>query len=556
MGKNEQNLQQQQTSHTPDQRSSRFFCARCSVVLSLISKELSLKCVVLLFFSLAVFLSGFFWLLPRSKFQSGFDAKAEIKLSASVQASFRLQKPVSELVPRIGRLEYDIYGEIGVPDTKVAVLSVHQSGASNWTDIVFGVLSDPINARINPVSLSVLKSSLIELFLQQSNLTLTTTVFGQPSMFEILRFPGGITVIPLPIAYILQLPQILFNFTLNNSISEIEENFIELSDQLKFGLRLRPYENVYVQVTNKDGSTISPPVTVEASVMSEMGSLLPQRLKQLAQAISDSPAKNLGLDNSVFGKVKGVVLSSYLKGTLHATPPTPSPAPSPEPSNAPYPAISPSNSPAPSPNIHHLPPCSNCEVSSPSDHNQPQPPSSQSDPTPAPSSATAYSPSPCRRPYHVHHRTVPPSSSPASDPNPTNSPPIGPPKLAPNLSPLPEVSYSSGRGHDAGSAMAPAPSSLPPSPSCIFLVRQVVHLDASFVCSFSSCSFLQQGLVIGILWSLGLVEARDKFASSPPPNLFSFLLHGINLFLNEMERGRSQEGGSPLISPHLSVCDM
>lgn len=81
MGKNEQNLQQQQTSHTLDQRSSRFFCARCSVVLSLISKELSLKCVVLLFFSLAVFLSGFFWLLPRSKFQSGFDAKAEIKLS-------------------------------------------------------------------------------------------------------------------------------------------------------------------------------------------------------------------------------------------------------------------------------------------------------------------------------------------------------------------------------------------------------------------------------------------------------------------------------------------
>ncbi|KAL9451406.1 hypothetical protein AB3S75_013049 [Citrus x aurantiifolia] len=439
MGKNEQNLQQQQTSHTPDQRSSRFFCARCSVVLSLISKELSLKCVVLLFFSLAVFLSGFFWLLPRSKFQTGFDAKAEIKLSASVQASFRLQKPVSELVPRIGRLEYDIYGEIGVPDTKVAVLSVHQSGASNWTDIVFGVLSDPINARINPVSLSVLKSSLIELFLQQSNLTLTTTVFGQPSMFEILRFPGGITVIPLPIAYILQLPQILFNFTLNNSISEIEENFIELSDQLKFGLRLRPYENVYVQVTNKDGSTISPPVTVEASVMSEMGSLLPQRLKQLAQAISDSPAKNLGLDNSVFGKVKGVVLSSYLKGTLHATPPTPSPAPSPEPSNAPYPALSPFNSPAPSPNIHHLPP--------------------------SPSSATAYPPSPCRRPYHVHHRTVPPSSSPASDPNPTNSPPIGPPKLAPNLSPLPEVSYSSGGGHDAGSAMVPAPSSLPPSPS-------------------------------------------------------------------------------------------
>lgn len=465
MGKNEQNLQQQQTNHTPNHRSSRFFCARCSTVLQLISKELSLKCVVVLFFSLAVFLSGLFWILPLSQFQSGFDAKAEIKLSASVQASFRLQKPVSEVVPCIGRLEYDIYGEIGVPDTKVAVLSMHQSGASNWTDIVFGVLSDPINVHINPVSLSVLKSSLIELFLQQSNLTLTTTVFGQPSMFEILRFPGGITVIPLPIAYIWQMPQILFNFTLNNSISEIEENFIELSDQLKFGLRLRPYENVYVQVTNKDGSTISPPVTVEASIMSEMGSLLPQRLKQLAQIISDSPAKNLGLDNSVFGKVKGVVLSSYLKDTLHATPPTPSPAPSPEPSISPYPALSPSNSPASSPNIHRLPPCSNCEVSSPSDHNQPPPPSPQSGPTPAPSSATAYPPCPCRCPYHVHHGTVPPSSSPASDPNPTHSPPIGPPKLAPDLSPLPEVSYSSSRGHDVGTATAPVASSLAPSPS-------------------------------------------------------------------------------------------
>lgn len=51
------------------------------MVLSLISRELSLKCVVVLFFSLAVFLSGLFWVLPRSKFQSGFDAKAEIKLS-------------------------------------------------------------------------------------------------------------------------------------------------------------------------------------------------------------------------------------------------------------------------------------------------------------------------------------------------------------------------------------------------------------------------------------------------------------------------------------------
>lgn len=40
-------------------------------------------------------------------------------LAATVQSYFRLYKPVSQLVPHIGRLEYDIYGEVGVPDTKV-----------------------------------------------------------------------------------------------------------------------------------------------------------------------------------------------------------------------------------------------------------------------------------------------------------------------------------------------------------------------------------------------------------------------------------------------------
>lgn len=125
---------------------------------------------------------------------------------------------------------------------QVAILSMHQSVASNWTDVVFGVLSDPINVPINPVSLSVLRSSLIELFLQQLNLTLTPSIFGKTSMFEILKFPGGITVIPVQSASIWQIPQILFNFTLNNSISDMLENFIEFKDQLKLGLYLTSYE--------------------------------------------------------------------------------------------------------------------------------------------------------------------------------------------------------------------------------------------------------------------------------------------------------------------------
>lgn len=119
---------------------------------------------------------------------------------------------------------------------------MHQCSASNWTDVVFGVLSDPMNVAIVPVSISVLRSSFVELFLKQSNLTLTASTFGQPSMFEILKYPGGITVIPGQAASIWKIPQILFNFTLNNSITEIVENFGQLKEQLKFGLHLLSYE--------------------------------------------------------------------------------------------------------------------------------------------------------------------------------------------------------------------------------------------------------------------------------------------------------------------------
>nr|CAN67093.1 hypothetical protein VITISV_001186 [Vitis vinifera] len=104
---------------------------------------------------------------------------------------------------------------------------------------------------------------------------------------------------------------------------------------------------------------LDPPVTVQASFMSDFGILLPQRLKQLAQTITGSPPKNLGLDNSVSDAVKGVSLSSHLVDTLHATPPTPSPAPSPEPhdytgpSPSPYANLSASYPSVLSPDTHH-----------------------------------------------------------------------------------------------------------------------------------------------------------------------------------------------------------
>lgn len=245
MGKGEKSLhqqqQQQQQSHDGD-NSSGLICPECSRFFNRIAQEFSFRCIFFLILGLSVFLSGIFWILPRHSVNSGFDAKEAIKLSATVQGYFRLEKPVKELVPHIGQLEYDINGEIGVPDTKVAILSMHQCGASNWTDVVFGVLSDPMNVAIVPVSISVLRSSFVELFLKQSNLTLTASTFGQPSMFEILKYPGGITVIPGQAASIWKIPQILFNFTLNNSITDIVENFGQLKAQLKFGLHLMSYE--------------------------------------------------------------------------------------------------------------------------------------------------------------------------------------------------------------------------------------------------------------------------------------------------------------------------
>ncbi|OWM79372.1 hypothetical protein CDL15_Pgr003545 [Punica granatum] len=366
MGKLDQqsNLRQPPGYRRDSQEPSRSFCWGCPVDLR---RHLSLRCLLSLVLGLAIFLSAVFWILPSLSKNPGFDAKESVKLGAAVQASFKLEKPVAELVPRIGRLEYDIYGEIGAPGTKMAILSMHQAGSPNCTDVVFGVLSDPLDVPINQVSLIMLRSSLVELFLQLSNLTLTTSIFGQTSDFQILKFPGGVTVIPKQTASIWQIPQVLFNFSLNNSIYDIEENSVHFREQLKNGLHLKPHENVYVLVTNAEGSTLAPSVTVQASVMSDYGSLVPERLKELADIIKGSPV-NLGLDNSEFGKVKSVMLSSYLNRTTQATSPSPSPAPSPGPYNELDPPNSaPSSHPlAPSPNSRLTPPCVNCEVSSPS----------------------------------------------------------------------------------------------------------------------------------------------------------------------------------------------
>ncbi|CAK9318097.1 unnamed protein product [Citrullus colocynthis] len=434
MGKGEeQNLPlQQRREVAPSGDSSGFLCGQCSIAFHRVCKELNFKCFFVLILGFVVFVPGFFWLLPLHERNSGFEAKDTIKLSATVQVYFVLEKPVNELLPHIKRLEFDINGELDIPNLKVSILSMHGIGESNRTYVVFGLLSEYITAPINPVSLSLLRSSLYGFFLSESNLTLTTSIFGQPSTFQILKFPGGISIIPFQHASIWQFPQIVFNFTLTNSISEILDNFAKFKSQLKFGLSLRTYENVYLQITNKIGSTMQPLVIVQASITSELGRITSQRLQQLAAIINTSPERNLGLDYSVFGEVKSVSLSSYSKRPAKAMPPSFSPAPAPVSGDH----VKLPSSPRPSRSARspatHFPPHANCETSSPTPSMVP------------PHSPREHSIPPISYPKSTR-LIVPPAEQPRVS-SPRASPVEFSPLLPPDLLPKPKPSFRSKPG--------------------------------------------------------------------------------------------------------------
>lgn len=220
---------------------------------------------------------------------------------------------------------------------------------------------------------------------------------------------------------------------------------------------------MFVQITNTFGSTTAPPVIIQASVvLSDYRSLQPQRLKQLALTLTGSPARNLGLNNSVFGKVKSISLSSYLKGTLSPISPSPSPAPAPGPSDYAGSAISPdpapTYSPAPSPGILDPSPCYDCDASAPT-----------------PSIVALQPPQPC--PYH--RSAIPPGYSPTSPSNlivpsaytptaaPPKSRPMGPKsQFSPVVSPVPQVSVASSPRESKGNTKSLMSPSIAPSPSC------------------------------------------------------------------------------------------
>lgn len=80
MGKGEdQNLPQQHRR----EGSSGFLCGECSIAFRRVSAELNFKCLFVLILGFAVFLPGFFWLLPLHERNLGFEAKDAIKLSGT-----------------------------------------------------------------------------------------------------------------------------------------------------------------------------------------------------------------------------------------------------------------------------------------------------------------------------------------------------------------------------------------------------------------------------------------------------------------------------------------
>ncbi|KAH7655600.1 hypothetical protein IHE45_18G022900 [Dioscorea alata] len=413
--------------------------------------SITLRCVLVLILSVCVLLSALFWLPPFRSSRSSFHPSDDA-LAADIQATFMLAKPFAQLVPHVQKLEYDIFEEIGVPESKVSVISLHPSTPTNVTAVVFGVLPYSKYVSISSPFLSLLKSSFVELALQQVNLSLSPALFGHSSAFEVLKFPGGISITPGQPVSLWKMPQILFNFTLNNSISQISKNFDQLKIQLKFGLQLRYYENVYLELTNTKGSTVRSPVTVQASVLSDIGShiLLPDRLKELAAIIIGPDAKNLGLDHAVFGKVKCVQLSSYLKDSISSIG-SPSPSPSPSPSSSPSPSPSPASSPSPSPSPSEAPasspaPCLIPICCNPS--TSPYPATPELGPSPQSSSSDTTP----RKGSHIHP-SLPPKASPrhhvdppASGNSPSPSVPLKPgtwgstPKMSPSLTPFPSPS--------------------------------------------------------------------------------------------------------------------
>ncbi|CAH8268837.1 unnamed protein product [Arabidopsis lyrata] len=409
-----------------------------------ISSYFSLRCVLILAFSAAVFLSALFWLPPFLGLADREDLDLDPRFKDHrIVASFDVGKPVSFMEDNLLQLENDITDEISFPMTKVVVLALERLGDLNRTMVIFAIDPEKENSKIPAEIESLIKAAFETLVQKQLSLRLTESLFGEPFFFEVLKFPGGITVIPPQPIFPLQKAQLLFNFTLNFSIYQIQSNFEELASQLKKGINLAPYENLYITLSNSRGSTVSPPTIVHSSVLLTVGSS--SRLKQLAQTITSSHSKNLGLNHTVFGKVKQVRLSSILP---HSPATSSSPSPSPQPETH-------QHHPHPHPHPHHHHHHHHQHHYELAPEPSPSPPTKGFTPVSAPTKHSALPPRnpPCpyeqRRPKGnnaLNHHTAPPTPAPhRSQPHPhPPAPNPAPPRhhAIPVSSPLPHVVFA------------------------------------------------------------------------------------------------------------------
>lgn len=112
------------------------------------------------------------------------------------------------------------------------------------TLVEFDVLPDPINTSISARSMHALRKNLIQLTLQQLNLSLTPSIFGDPLCIQMLGFPGGITIEfePLQDNSTVEVVQPIFNVTLDRSIRQLRGLIEEMKEDLGHLLEEVPYE--------------------------------------------------------------------------------------------------------------------------------------------------------------------------------------------------------------------------------------------------------------------------------------------------------------------------
>ncbi|KAK7336393.1 hypothetical protein VNO77_16933 [Canavalia gladiata] len=469
MGKTEEEQRPLPSSEDPPQNAETECRCRCSRIRKLVG----IRCILVFVLSLAVFLPAVFWLPPFLRLADRKNLHTDSKYKGhDIVASFIVNKSASLLEDNKLQLADEIYDEIEAPSTKVVIVSLDPLPGPNKTKVVFAVDPEDKDTGMSSAAISLIRASFTSLVIHQSILQLTSSsLFGDPFFFEVLKFKGGITIILEQNAFPLQKMQAIFSFNLNVPIYQIQSNFNELTSQLKSGLHLASFENLHVSLSNSEGSTVDAPTVVQSSVLLAVGIPSNQRLKQLAQSIMGP--HNLGLNNTEFGRVKQVRLSSILQHSLHGNDssgsvgsPSPSPAPLPHPPHhhhhhqhrhhhhhhdahltpaaSPAPVSVPVLAPTPTPGVSGTPP----KVGSPA--------AAKSAPVPGKSSQAQ--PPNCRFGYRkrsTHHGGKHVHLTPAVAPNidthypvPVASPksPVEPPAQGPHsvpaLSPLPNVAFA------------------------------------------------------------------------------------------------------------------